>query len=233
MNKFDQIFFKKYISEWAEVIDIAHKHIIVIIDNIILNYFFWVILPTFIYYNSLTVQSFVPFFVLEIFILFIFLKNIYDIFNWYNDVWIITKDGVTELDWALFSSNSTSVKYSSIEWLELIQTGFIDTILWKWDIIIHKVGGENNFLLTHASRAFHVLEKIDQLQKSVKQKQQDEEKKETPEQNFETVLKALSWVVEEYLWKSGYQKDDSEEKKKLIEKVKKRAWTIDLNSTKE
>lgn len=233
MNKFDQIFFKKYISEWAEVIDIAHKHIMVIIDNIILNYFFWVILPTFIYYNSLTIQSFIPFFVLEIFILFIFLKNIYDIFNWYNDVWIITKDGVTELDWALFSSNSTSVKYSSIEWLELIQTGFIDTILWKWDIIIHKVGGENNFLLTHASRAFHVLEKIDQLQKSVKQKQQDEEKKETPEQNFETVLKALSWVVEEYLWKSGYQKDDSEEKKKLIEKVKKRAWTIDLNSTKE
>lgn len=233
MNKFDQIFFKKYISEWAEVIDIAHKHIMVIIDNIILNYFFWVILPTFIYYNSLTVQSFVPFFVLEIFILFIFLKNIYDIFNWYNDVWIITKDGVTELDWALFSSNSTSVKYSSIEWLELIQTGFIDTILWKWDIIIHKVGGENNFLLAHASRAFDILEKIDQLQKSVKQKQQDEEKKETPEQNFETVLKALSWVVEEYLWKSGYQKDDSEEKKKLIEKVKKRAWTIDLNSTKE
>lgn len=233
MNKFDQIFFKKYITEWAEVIDIAHKHIIVIIDNIILNYFFWVILPTFVYYNSLTIQSFIPFFVLEIFILFIFFKNIYDIFNWYNDVWIITKDGVTELDWALFSSNSTSVKYSSIEWLELIQTGFIDTILWKWDIIIHKVGGENNFLLAHASRAFDILEKIDQLQKSVKQRQQDEEKKETPEQNFETVLKALSWVVEEYLWKSGYQKDDSEEKKKLIEKVKKRAWTIDLNSTKE
>jgi len=50
-----------------------------------------------------------------VFIILIFFKNIYDIFNWYNDVWIITKDGVIELDWALFSSNSTSVKYSSIE----------------------------------------------------------------------------------------------------------------------
>lgn len=232
MNKFDQSFFKKYVPEGTDIIDIAHKHIIIIIDKIILNYFFWVILPTFIYYNSLTIQSFIPFFVLEIFIILIFLKNIYDILDWYNDVWIITKNGVTELDWALFSSNSTSVKYSSIEWLELIQTGFIDTILWKGDIVIHKVWGENNFLLRDASHAFHVLEKIDQIQKTIKQQKQDEEKA-SPEQNFETVLKALSWVVEEYLGKSWYKKDDSEEKKQFIEKIKKLDGTIDLNSSKK
>lgn len=232
MNKFDQAFFKKYVPDGSDMVEIAHKHIIVIIDKIILNYFFWVILPTFIYYNSITVQSFIPFFILEIFIISIFLKNIYDIFNWYNDVWILTNDGVIELDWALFSSNSTSVKYSSIEWLELVQTGFIDTVLGKWDIIIHKIGWENNFLLRDASGAFSVLEKVDQIQKALKQQKQAEKKEDTP-QNFETVLKALSGVVEEYLWKNGYKEDDTEERKQLIEKIKKMNGTIDLNSEKK
>ncbi len=232
MNKFDQVFFKKYVPEGSEMIEIAHKHIIIIIDNIIHNYFFWVILPTFIYYNSLTIQSFIPFFVLEFFIIFVFLKNIYDIFNWYNDVWILTNDGVIELDRSLFSSNSTSVKYTSIEWLELIQTWFIDTLLGKWDIVIHKVGGENNFLLRDATHAFSVLEKVDQIQKSLKEETKEEKKDDTP-QNFETVLKALSGVVEEYLWKNGYKEDDSEEKKQLIDKIKKINGTIDLNSEKK
>lgn len=232
MNKFDQAFFKKYVPDGSEMVDIAHKHIIVIIDKIILNYFFWVILPTFIYYNSLTFQSFVPFFILELFIISIFLKNIYDIFNWYNDVWIITNGWVIELDWSLFSSNSTSVKYSSIEWLELVQTWFIDTILGKWDIIIHKIWWENNFLLRDASQAFGVLEKVDQIQKKLKEQKKEDKKEEIP-QNFETVLKALSGVVEEYLWKNGYREDDSEERKQLIEKIKKVNGTIDLNSEKK
>lgn len=232
MNKFDQAFFKKYVPDGSEMVDIAHKHIIVIIDKIILNYFFWVILPTFIYYNSLTFQSFVPFFILELFIISIFLKNIYDIFNWYNDVWIITNGGVIELDWSLFSSNSTSVKYNSIEWLELVQTWFIDTILGKWDIIIHKIWWENNFLLRDASQAFGVLEKVDQIQKKLKEQKKEDKKEEIP-QNFETVLKALSGVVEEYLWKNGYREDDSEERKQLIEKIKKVNGTIDLNSEKK
>lgn len=227
MNKFDQVFFSKYVSEWNEIIEIAHKHIIVIIGKIVLNYFFWVILPTFIYYNSSLIQSLIPFFILEIFIISIFFKNIYDVFDWYNDVWIITSDGVTELDWKLFSSNSTSVKYRSIEWLEFIQTGFIDTVLWKWDIVIHKIWWENNFLLQNATRAFSILEIIDTKQKAIKE--EEENKEETP-QNFETVLQALSWVVEDYLWKNGYKKDTSEETKKFIEKMKKKEGTIDLSN---
>lgn len=227
MNKFDQIFFSKYVSEWNEIIEIAHKHIIVIIDKIILNYFFWVILPTFIYYNSTLVQSMIPFFVLEIFIIGVFLKNIYDVFDWYNDVWIITSDGVTELDWKLFSANSTSVKYRSIEWLEFIQTGFIDTVLWKWDIVIHKIWWENNFLLQSATKPFSILEIVDTNQKAIKKL---EETKEEIPQNFETVLQALSWVVEDYLWKNGYKKDMSKETKMLIEKIKKKEGTIDLSN---
>jgi hypothetical protein len=44
-----------------------------------------------------------------------FIKIIYNVFDWYNDVWILTEDGVTELDWKLFSNNTVSVRYKSIE----------------------------------------------------------------------------------------------------------------------
>lgn len=229
MNKFDSLFFAKYIPTESKVIDIAHKHIIVIIDKILLNYVFWVILPTFIYYNSLSIQSLIPFFILEIFILCIYFKNIYDIFNWYNDVWIITNDWVIELQWSLFSSTSVSINYKSIEWLEIVQDWFIDTILWKWDIIIHKIWWENNFLLPSASRAYEKLEVIDKLQKSIKEKINNEDNKEKKEKNFETILEALSWVVWDYIKDNWYKKDDSEEKVELIKKIKEKKWTIDLS----
>ncbi len=57
----------------------------------------------------------IPFFVFEIYLLLIFSKLIYDIFNWYNDVWIITDSGVVDLDWALFSTDMTTVKFENIE----------------------------------------------------------------------------------------------------------------------
>lgn len=248
MNRFDQLFFSKYVAG-SEIIDIAHKHIIIIIDKIILNYFFWVILPTFIYYNSLSIQSFTPFFVLEFFIIWMFIKNIYDIFNWYNDVWIITEDSVVELEWKLFSNNATSVSFWSIEWLEIIQGWIMDTIFWKWDIVIHKIWWENNFTLQNAAHAFSIIEQIDLLQKAEKQKEEDaeaqkiaeEEAKQTEEerknhennqltsiQNLETIVKALSNVVETYLWNEWYKKDDSAEKKALIDEIKKQHGTIDL-----
>lgn len=228
MNKFDQVFFKSYIPEWVTILDIAHRHMIVIIGQIIINYFFWVLLPTFIYYNSLTIQSYIPFFILEIFIILVFFKNIFDILDWYNDVWIITDEWVTELHWEVFSSNSTSVKYSSVEWLEILQNGIIDTLLGKWDIIIHKIGWENNFLLRDARKWYQILEMIDVIQKKVKE-QYHKELEENQDKNFETILKALGEVVESYMGKNGFEKDESEENIELIEKLKKSKHTIDLS----
>ncbi len=228
MNKFDQFFFNKYTTDWAEVIEIAHKHITVIIDKIVLNYFLWVILPTFFYYISDLLKSFIPFFVLEIFILIVFIINIYNVFDWYNDVWIITSEWVTELNWKLFSSDSVSVKYNSIEGLELIQGWFIDTILWKWKIVINKIWwDENSFALENATNAFKVLEKIDLIQRNF------EKPSEVPSDdgtNFEVVVKALSWVVEEYLWKAWPEKDTSKETQELIDRIKEIDWTIDLSN---
>lgn len=230
MNKFDEIFFWQYVSKWTKIITLVHKHIIVIIDKIIINYFFWAIIPSFLYYYSDVFKSYIPFFALEIFLIWIFFKWIYDIFDWYNDVWIITEDWVIDLEWSLFSSDSVAVKYESIEWLELVENWIIDSILWKWNILIHKIGSGNPFMLENASNASENIHKIDKKLKEEKKKHWENAKRsKNIEQNFETVLKALSQVVEWYLEDSWYKKDDSEEKKAIIKEVKKMWWVVDLS----
>lgn len=235
MNKFDELFFSQYVSNGTKLVTIVHKHIIVIIDKIILNYFFGAILPSFLYYYSDTLKGFIPFFVLEIFLIGMFIKWLYDILDWYNDAWIVTEDGVIDLDWKLFNSNSVAVKYAGIEWLEYIEKWFLDALLWKWDIVIHKVWGGNKFILENAATAMKNIEMIDKRLKETKKKIQSHAKptEEKPPENFETVLKALTAVVEGYLQWNGYKKDDSEEKKALIKEVKKMWWAIDLTAEKK
>lgn len=235
MNKFDELFFSTYVSEWTKITNIIHRHIIVIIDKIILTYFFWAIIPSFLYYFSNTIKALIPFFVLEAFLIWIFIKWLYDILNRYNDVWIVTDDWVIDLERELFSSNSVTVKYSSIEWLEYVEKWILDAILKKWDIVIHKVGWWEEFVLENATDALYNIEMIDKKLKWAKKKSHSNHKKEEIteiplEQNFDTVMKALSWVVEAYLRDNWYKADDSEEKKALIKEVKKMWWAIDLTA---
>jgi hypothetical protein len=71
---------------------IIHEHIITILGKIFLNYFFFVLVPMFLYYTMDLLKQVLPFYVLEIFIFLMFIKIIYDIFDWYNDVWIVTNE---------------------------------------------------------------------------------------------------------------------------------------------
>jgi len=87
----------------------------VILDKLILWLSFGAIIPSFLYYQSDAFKELVPFFFLEIYLIIAFIKIVYEIFNWYNDVWIITNESVIDLDWALFKTDAKSVKYENIE----------------------------------------------------------------------------------------------------------------------
>lgn len=242
MNKFDIIFFTQFVPSWVKIKNVVHEHIIVIINKIILNYFFWVILPTFLYYYSDKIKSLVPFFVLEIFLIWMFFKIMYDVFDWYNDVWIVTEDGITELDWYLFSNNTVSIKYRNIEWLELVQNWIIDSILWKWDLVIHKIWWEK-FVLYNASNVYEVVNQIDRISKNKKPRtkkddnptdNQEENEEETPKkqekpQNEDVIIKALSKVVKDYLEENWYEKNQKEDEK--IKEIAKKPWTINLSNS--
>ena len=213
-------FFKKYIPEWQEIEWIIHEHIIVIVDKIILWSSFWAFIPSFLYYNSYKLQEVIPFYWLEWILLFTFLKIFYDVFNWYNDVWIITDDSIFDLEWSLLKTKVESIKYEHIEWIEIDKNRIWDTLFNKWNIVIHKFWDESLII----ENAFSPYKAVDNIERYLHLEE------EPAEDRFEVIMNTLGWVVEEYLdrkWiREEYDNPEKRKKKKYEPKVDD--YTIDL-----
>lgn len=208
------------------MLGVIHEHWLKIVDNILILLGLFTLIPSFMYYNSVRFQELVPFYFFEIYLFLIFSKLIYDIFDWYNDVWIITSTGVVDLDWALFSTDMTTVKFEKIEWVEVEQYGIMDTIFNKWDIVIHKIGTWE-FRLPDASIPYEALDQIEKISKEKTAPKKDDK--------FEMVMEALSWVVENYLdtnWTTKKAKQKEKTDNYYLKKIQHTEWTIDLTQKK-
>ena len=225
MNSFETHFFKKYIPEWLEIKWVIHEHIVVILDKLILWLSFGAIIPSFLYYQSDALKEIIPFYFLEIYLIIAFIKIIYEIFNWYNDVWIITNESVIDLDWAIFKTDAKSVKYENIEWIQVEQDWIWDKILNKWTVVIHKIW-DDSFHIENAVIPYEAVNEIERISKEKLNGSGEEDR-------FDLMMNALSWVVDDYLerkWlrqdyqnRNGYTYDDNK-----VEQVKDLDNTIDL-----
>jgi hypothetical protein len=222
MNSFDYKFFEKYTPEWQEIQHIVHQHWI----NIIWKVFFWmflfVLIPVFIYYFSYRAKDLIPFMYFEIYLFIVYIKIIYDIFDWYNDVWIITDSWVVDLDWSLFKTNMSTIDFDNMEWMEVEQNSFVDKILKKWDLIIHKIW-DDSFVLPDCLSPYDALNKVEHI------KHHHYEEEDNPETDrFDMVMDTLWGVVENYL-KREFPVDDADvRKKENIDEYKKSSNSIDL-----
>lgn len=221
MNKFESNFFKKYIAEWQGIKWILHIHFIDIYAMIFLWLSMWAIIPSFLYYYSDRIRELVPFIFLECLLIIVFIKIIYDIFDWYNDVWIITNNWVTQLQRALFKTDTTSVDFDKIEWIEVEQNWISDKVLKKWNLIIHKFW-DDILELKNAINPYAWVNQIEDF--SEEAKDQADHKIE----HFDVIMDALWWVVETYLDKKNTKSDKEIEIDNTIAEVERLKWSIDL-----
>lgn len=227
MNNFETTFFKKYIPKWQEVKWVVHQHWIKIIWKLIFIIIMFVFIPCFLYYISLRIRELVPFYYLEIYLFLAFFKLIYDVFDWYNDVWIMTDEWLVDLKWALFKTDLTTIKYENIEWIEVEQNWFIDIALKKWNIIIHKIWDEaETFVIEDAIIPYNALNEIERISKEKEEQENEDEEKENDK--FDMIMSALSWVVENYLENKIWNKQEEEKQREFLEKYKWKYGTIDL-----
>lgn len=221
MNKFEESFFKKFVPEWQEIRWVIHVSVTGIFSSIFLWICLWILLPAFLYYYSGRIQDYIPFIFLELYLFVIYLKFIYDIFDWYNDVLIVTTWWVIELDWKLFKTKSQTVEYWKIEWIEVQQWWSMDKIFKKWNLIIHLIW-DDELYLPNAANAYGAVDLIEQVWS---EGPIDEEKHDY---KFDLIMEALGWVIENYLDKKVYQTDKVREKEKAINDAYEKQWTIDL-----
>ena len=225
MNSFETHFFKKYIPEWLEIKWVIHEHIVVILDKLILWLSFGAIIPSFLYYQSDAFQELVPFYFLEIYLVIAFIKIVYEIFNWYNDVWIITNESVIDLDWALFKTEATSVKYENIEWVGVEQDGIWDKVLNKGTVVIHKIW-DDSFQIEDAVIPYEAVNEIERISKEKLSWAWEEDR-------FDLMMNALSGVVDDYLERKWLRQDYHNRKwytydDNRVEEVQDLDNTIDL-----
>ena len=221
MNKFEFTFFEKYVPEWQEIKWILHVHFINIFKKLLLWMSLWAIIPSFLFYYSVRLQELLPFFILETLLIIIFLKVIYLIFDWYNDVWIVTNAWVIQLERKLFKTDSKTVEFDKIEWIEVQQWTFMDKLLKKWDLLIHKVW-DDTFLLPNAINPYAWVDFIEEIS------QENEEIIETNSEHYDLIMDAFWWVVEKYLEKKSRVSEKRRQIEKIIEEVEQTKWTIDL-----
>lgn len=221
MNKYEKLFFTKFIPEWSDVKYIVHEHIIVIFNRLLVLFVGFVFFPCLMYTISPLAQK-IPFMFFELYLIFIYIKIIYDIFDWYNDAWIVTESSVIDLKWALLYIKVNSVDFNNIEWIEVEQKWFLDKILWKWTLIIHKVW-EEFFRLKEAKIPFNALEEIEKIKEKNKTDPENEEK-----EKFEIILEALTWVVNQYLEATWQSKIKEKTKENDLEEFTNKKWTLDL-----
>ena len=233
MNNFEQTFFKKFVPEWQEIIEVFHRHWIKIFDDIFLALGLWVLIPIFLYSTSLFIQENISFIYFEIYLIILYLIIIYKIFDWYNDVLILTNSWITRLEWSLFKSDTSSVDYEHIEWSWVEQNWVLDKILNRWDVIIHKFW-EEEIVLDEASKPYNIVNKIEEITSQI----------EHPEEltKFDLMMDVLGWIVENYLWqkenKNPYsispkereveQKLSKELQEDFLKNIENKNGTIDL-----
>ncbi|MDD2566294.1 MAG: PH domain-containing protein [Candidatus Gracilibacteria bacterium] len=234
INYFDEIFFSHFIKqEDDEVLDICHRHVITILDTIIVGLFFGVILPAFLYYNnSFASQGIIPFIFFETYLFVVYIILIYKIFDWYNDVWIITDKGIIDLDWKFFNKNIIYIDYNDVKGIGVTQNSAWDGILNKGEIEIHTQGEGANFGLNDAANPGAIVGYIQGILED-----REKEKKDKDKTFNEKLLSTLRSVVKEHLDKNGFDEEgeklDEEgknalEEAKVLNKVLKKKGTIDL-----
>lgn len=233
INYFDEIFFSNYLNDEDEVLDVCHKHISTILDTMVIYSFFWVILPTFFYYNnSFKVWEIIPsFFYYEIYLFIIYIVLIYKVFDWYNDVWIITNKWIVDLDWKFMRTDLVYIDYNDVKWIEIREESIIDWLLGKWYITIHLQSDWAVFALEDAKNPKEVRECIQWILE-----EKERGKKEKDKDISERLLSTMKAMVKEHLekywfeWKSMNEDEEIEEENetKILEKILNKKWTIDL-----
>lgn len=92
MNPFDEHFFEKYVKEGDQMLRVCHRHIVRIIDDVLIILFFFAVVPAFFYFNGSFGLANLDFKYFEAYAAIIYLFLLYRIFNWYNDVWVVTEE---------------------------------------------------------------------------------------------------------------------------------------------
>ncbi len=153
MTSFDRIFFARYVKDGSKIHYVFHRHIILIIEDLILWSIFAVLIPGFLYYHdAFEIRDAVTNFTASAYLLGIYAVMMYILFDWYNDVWIATENEIISVRWKFITQDALYTEYEKIEGLEVRTQNWWYALIGASDVII-KLAGTDSISLLGASDA--------------------------------------------------------------------------------
>ena len=227
MSQFDTLYFQKYLGEDEELLFVCHRHAILVIDNILLWCFFGGILPIFFYLqNTFGITGLVPVAWFELYLVGIYVAIIFQVFDWYNDVWIITNKGIIDVTWDIVTGSKAYLGYEAVKGIEVKSNSFMDAIFDKGDIWVYLESEHNEFYLPDAASPQSIVEYIHAV---IDEMHSHEEEGEVDDRKpFELLLDTLTEMVREHLENKWGNTEDTELQKRKLEEALRYTSTVDL-----
>ncbi len=148
-------------------------------------------------------------------------------FDWYNDVWVITNHGIIDITWNIFSGSTNYLAYDSVHGIEVKSNSFFDSILKKGDIYIHLPTENTEFFLPDASDPQSIVEYIHAVIQEIEERNHHPEEPVDDRAPFELLLDTLTEMVKEHLEKKVHVEPIMAEKED-IDHALRYASTVDL-----
>lgn len=137
MNKFDKIFFSRYVDDADTIEHVFHRHIFVVLEDIILWLFFGIIIPGFLYsQDAFGIKTSLAPWQVYGWMFLIYSIIIYKLCDWYYDVWIATDKSMVDVRWKWFTSNLLYIPYDKIEGVEIRTRSVFHSLIGMSDVII-------------------------------------------------------------------------------------------------
>lgn len=199
MNNFDSLFFRGYIGADEEIQQVFHRHFFVIVEDMVLWVFFWLVIPAFLYGQDLfgIRTSLGNEMYAYIYMLLMYALLMYKIFDWYVDVWIATERTIVDMKWKWFSSDLLYIPYDKIEWVEIRTRSWWAALLGMSDVVV-KLNGGDQFTLFSAKNPNAIIAFLQDAAKGKWHHIAEDER-----EPFDILVDTLSDVVKGHLTTRG------------------------------
>lgn len=198
MSTFDTLFFEQHISQDETIQKVFHRHIFVMIEDLLIWIFFGLIIPAFLYYYDVfTLRTMTDASYIHAYLFLIYFLLLYKIFDWYLDVWIATETTLVEMRWKWFTPQLVYTPYDKIESIEVRTHSWLYSVVGISDVTIN-LAGDDAHTLTSAAYPKAVVQFLQDMTKPAKKDQNDEDK-----EPFEVLVDTLSGVVKNHLSTNG------------------------------
>ncbi|MBU1992721.1 MAG: hypothetical protein ABH856_02540 [Patescibacteria group bacterium] len=128
--------FRKHLNDGETILSVAHKHLWVVLPTIFKDLFFGVGIPMFLFMLFPQIA-----FYMLIWVWGGLLVLSYHLYDWYFDAWLMTNQGVLDVEWkSFFNRTSARIEYHMVEGVSYEVTGFWQTVLNFGVVTLEKVG---------------------------------------------------------------------------------------------